>query len=144
MKSRWYCIVIGGVAFWLPAIVLSAIFHEDTSVLWLNLIPCAYRLDKPKAGLQMELGVGWRVHPRTDLHLDRIGFFRWSATLLEQARRFAHRDSLLPIPAIHYLVFTPQWDDLLGTRGVHYSAHLRDIRARARDTFLALADSSSA
>lgn len=39
MKGRWYCIVVGGVAFWLPAIVLHAIFHEDTRVLWLNVVP---------------------------------------------------------------------------------------------------------
>jgi hypothetical protein len=39
MKGRWYCIVVGGVAFWFPAIVFAAIFHEDASVLWLNVIP---------------------------------------------------------------------------------------------------------
>jgi hypothetical protein len=39
MKSRWYCIVVGGAAFWFPAIVFVAIFHEDTSILWLNVIP---------------------------------------------------------------------------------------------------------
>jgi hypothetical protein len=39
MKGRWYCIVVGGVAFWFPAIVFVAIFHENTSVLWLNVIP---------------------------------------------------------------------------------------------------------
>jgi hypothetical protein len=39
MKGRWYSIVVGGVSFWLPAMVLAAIFHESVSVLWLNIIP---------------------------------------------------------------------------------------------------------
>lgn len=36
MKSRWYCIAVGGLAFWLPAIVLAAIFTEE-AILWRNI-----------------------------------------------------------------------------------------------------------
>jgi hypothetical protein len=38
MKSRWYCILVGGLAFWLPAIVLDA-FHEGEALLWRNFTP---------------------------------------------------------------------------------------------------------
>jgi len=38
MKGRWYCILVGGVAFWLPGIVLSAV-SQDPSPVWLNVAP---------------------------------------------------------------------------------------------------------
>jgi hypothetical protein len=37
-RRRLYCIVEGGLAFWLPAIALSAVFQQHTSVLWLNIV----------------------------------------------------------------------------------------------------------
>ena len=39
MRGRLYSIVVGGLAFWLPAILLVVIVHEDAGVLWLNVIP---------------------------------------------------------------------------------------------------------
>ena len=39
MKSRWYCILVGGLAFWLPAIVLAAASHEGGGLLWRNVTP---------------------------------------------------------------------------------------------------------
>jgi hypothetical protein len=36
-KGPLYFVVAGGLAFWLPAIVLSAIFHENLSLLLLNV-----------------------------------------------------------------------------------------------------------
>jgi hypothetical protein len=38
MKGRWYSILVGGVAFWLPGIVIFAIF-QDRSPLLLNVAP---------------------------------------------------------------------------------------------------------
>jgi hypothetical protein len=35
--DRTYWIIMGGLTFWFPAIVLSAIFRENVSVLWLNV-----------------------------------------------------------------------------------------------------------
>jgi hypothetical protein len=37
-RDRWYSITAGGLAFWLPAIVLAAAFHESVSVLWSNIV----------------------------------------------------------------------------------------------------------
>jgi len=41
VRNKLYWIVLGGFAFWLPAILVSAvcaIFHEE-SILWLNVAP---------------------------------------------------------------------------------------------------------
>lgn len=37
-RGRLYCIAAGGLAFWLPAIVLYAVFHQRVSILWLNIM----------------------------------------------------------------------------------------------------------
>src|SRR5580698_9047087 len=37
-RSRFYCIAAGGLAFWLPAIALFAIFQQRVSVLWINIV----------------------------------------------------------------------------------------------------------
>jgi hypothetical protein len=37
-RGRLYCIAVGGLAFWLPAIVLYAVFHQGVSILWINIM----------------------------------------------------------------------------------------------------------
>jgi hypothetical protein len=37
-RGRLYCVVVGGLAFWLPAIVLYAVFHQRVSILWINIL----------------------------------------------------------------------------------------------------------
>jgi hypothetical protein len=36
-RDRLYSIAIGGLIFWLPAIALAAISHQNVSVLWSNI-----------------------------------------------------------------------------------------------------------
>jgi hypothetical protein len=38
VRGRLYCIAPGGLAFWLPAIVLYAVFHQRVSILWLDIL----------------------------------------------------------------------------------------------------------
>ena len=37
IRDRIYWIAMGGLAFWVPVIVLYATFHENTSWVWLNV-----------------------------------------------------------------------------------------------------------
>lgn len=39
MRSKLYWIVIGGLSFWLPAILVGAALHQNGSVLVLNVVP---------------------------------------------------------------------------------------------------------
>jgi hypothetical protein len=39
VRNKLYWIVLGGFAFWLPAIVLSAILRDQVSILMLNMAP---------------------------------------------------------------------------------------------------------
>jgi thiol:disulfide interchange protein len=41
MKNRLYWIAVGGLSFWLPAMVVAAAFHEDLNLWALNVIPLA-------------------------------------------------------------------------------------------------------
>lgn len=37
IRDKMYWIGLGGLAFWVPVIILSAIFHENTSWVWVNV-----------------------------------------------------------------------------------------------------------
>jgi hypothetical protein len=37
-RRRLYCMAAGGLAFWLPAIILYAVFQQPVSILWLNIV----------------------------------------------------------------------------------------------------------
>ncbi len=39
MKNKLCWIIAGGLAFWLPAILVSAIFHEQAGLIMLNVAP---------------------------------------------------------------------------------------------------------
>jgi hypothetical protein len=41
MKNRLYWSAVGGLSFWLPAMVVAAAFHEDLNLWALNVIPLA-------------------------------------------------------------------------------------------------------
>ena len=41
MKGRLYWIVVGGLSFWLPAIVVAAALHQSVSLWTLNIVPLA-------------------------------------------------------------------------------------------------------
>lgn len=41
MKDKLYWIALGGLSFWLPAILLSAALHENVNTVVLNVVPLA-------------------------------------------------------------------------------------------------------
>jgi hypothetical protein len=51
MKNRLYWIAVGGLSFWLPAIVVAAALHQNVSLWTLNLVPLA--------GLTLLAGASW-------------------------------------------------------------------------------------
>lgn len=38
-RHRLYSLVVGGLAFWLPPIILSVVAGQNPSILWLNITP---------------------------------------------------------------------------------------------------------